>query len=197
MSLCLVGFRLLEIGLGDGAVGEEILRACIKSFTEGVGILGFDVGRAGRGVVRAGNREERLAGLHELAGRHEDFVDWSANRRENGGGCKCVVRHRARQAERARKRSFFRGHNLDVRHLFLRNAEEFGGVCLRFGGRERSHVGFGFTRPCAAPRDKNTERTCDGSDGHKAQQVHAFSCEMLHVTFLVPTAWRICSSASM
>jgi len=88
-------------------VGEEILRACIKSFTEGVGILGFDVGRAGRGVVRAGNREERLAGLHELAGRHEDFVTGPPIAAKRGG-CKCVVRHRARQAERARKRSFFR-----------------------------------------------------------------------------------------
>src|SRR5208283_2382927 len=224
---------------------------------EEVGVLGFDVGGARGGIIGAGHGEERLAGLHEFTGGDEDLVDRPANGGENGSGGEGVVGDRAGEAESARERRFFRGHDLNVRHLLFGNGEKLGGVRLGFRGGEGSHLRFGFAGAGAATREREEEegegeRENPREEGagrlivrthplQKAQrmghpQVPLYGClnrgkpkrkaaglppanggrdedspcatglfgttghsstVMFHWRFLVPTAWRICSRASM
>ena len=68
LSLRAVGFGGLEVGQGDGAVIEKILRASEKLIGKEIGIARLDVGGARSGVIGAVDGEERLPLMHGLAG---------------------------------------------------------------------------------------------------------------------------------
>ncbi len=61
LGLGAVGFGLLKVGFGDGAVSEEVLRAIVELVGEEKRSAGFEVGGARGGVVRAVDSEQRLA----------------------------------------------------------------------------------------------------------------------------------------
>ena len=87
-------------------------------------------------------------------------MDGPADGGEDRRGFEGVVGHSAGEAQSAREGAFSDGHDLDVGHLVLGNGEEFGGFGLRFGGRERSHLGFRFARTAPQPeRDEMQKRT--------------------------------------
>ncbi len=70
MSLSAIRLGLIEIGLGDGTVGEKISRAIVELVGQSIGVARFDVSGARGGIVRAGDGEQRLALVNDLAGRH-------------------------------------------------------------------------------------------------------------------------------
>ncbi len=113
LSLVARGLGLLEVGLGDGAVREEVLSAGEKFFRKKIGIAGFEVGGAGGRVVWAGDGEERLAGVDGLAGRDEKFMDGAADGGENRRSLERVVGHGASEPQRREGERTFRRRLLE------------------------------------------------------------------------------------
>jgi len=185
------GFRLLKVGLGDCAVRVEILRALIHLFGEKKRIAGFDVRGARRGVVRAVYREQRLSGVHRFARSNQDLVHGATDGAENGRSLKRVVRDVSREAQQTRELGLFHGDDLDVGQLIGRNTEQRGSVCFGLRAGVGGHLRFGIPGARAATGKGKPSREC--RDRKSASRKKHFS----HGRVLVPTAWRICSSAVM
>src|ERR1051326_1604672 len=115
---------------------------------------------------------------------------WESRR----GGFEDIVGDRARKAKGARKIFFLYRGQLDVSHLVLGNLECLRSVSLFFAGGVGSHSRFGLAGSGAATNRKN----CKQRRSEQAKQrVREPSAMIGHGRFLVPTAWRICSRASM
>ncbi len=123
LRLRAVRFGLLEIGLGDGLVRVEVLRALVKLVRELKGVARFDVGRAQQRIVGAGDVEHRLARAHLLARRDHDAAYRASHLRDHRRGLEGVVGDRAGEPQSARQRRLRDRVDLDVRHLVGRQRE--------------------------------------------------------------------------
>src|SRR5690348_2208464 len=90
------------------------------------------------------------------------------------------------------------GGNLDVRHLFLRDSEKLR-LARRSGRSVRRHFlgGFAAVRAASGNEERNSDADQERCGAREVSLVENVSYTGIHGRFLVPTASRNCSSASM
>ena len=204
--------------MGNHAVLVQVLRPRVALLRQGVRVFCLQIVGAELSKVGTRHVQHRLPGMDVLSRHDQDPGDRSANLGDDGSGFKKVVGDCSGKPQYTAQACGCDCHHLHVPHLLLRHGKKACARWVAAGGTGGGRGRISFCRPSRARRGKKDRE--NGSGGRhrwgpsralpslktiglpfiETQSRH-FALRIIrssiHGKFLVPTASRTCSTASM